>query len=121
MILFNLVSGDNCCNRVEATYERGSKNGAYDGQSDRFTSYTKQRGDINDKPQYLSDNGEEAIWYQGGKWRVGSIESKGSSWAGMTTKSTDDCPNEPAFNWRYFDDDEWHDADQGFSIWCEED
>lgn len=114
-------AGDNCCKRVQATYTGNQKGGAYEGQSSKFTFYTKQEGNINDKPRYVSDSGEHSIWYQGGKWQVGKIESQGSNYAGLTTKSTDDCPNEPVYNWRYYDsdDEEWYNAGEGFSIWCD--
>ena len=120
LILFNLVSGD-CCNRVRAWYVTDRKNRSFDLQDSRFGYYSIKPGTINGKPHYVSDDGEQAIWYDGNSWNVGLTDDQGTTRAGIHVNSKANCPEEPIFDWEYLNNsNDWVPAEQGFSIYCKD-
>ena len=119
LMFFNLVSGS-CCHKVSAVYS--VKNNAYDQNPGGFGNYTMQAGFVNGKAHFLIDiEIDTAIWYDGdGNWFVGLKSEIGKSMGRFNVESTADCPYTPAYTWKYVDQyNNWRDADEGFSIWCD--
>ena len=119
LMFFNLVLGS-CCYKVRAWYN--IKNNAWhQNQFGRFGYYTLRPGTINGKAHYTSDDdGKAAIWWEGGRWRVGFTKDVGTNVCSLYVDSNADCPYTPrSYTWRYYDQyGNWRDAYKGFSIWC---
>ena len=102
------------------TYLKDEQNNSWDNHEEKFGNYKLQEGTVNRKAHYISTDGKSAIWYSPkGRWSVGSLKSKGTNKTGIYVSSTDDCPTEPTYDWRYLDQyRNWRDADEGFSTHC---
>ena len=77
-------------------------------------------GMINDRPHYTHDDGGAGVWYDGNSWNVGSIGGKGTERAGLYAESTASCPEDPTYNWQYYDGSDWNAANKGFSLYCKD-
>ena len=122
----NLFAGK-CCKSVRAWYKYGEKNNSWDEQESKFGYYKLQKGTVNGKAHYVSTADDEyAIWYYRstkgrGTWGVGKVRDKGTRSVSFYVRSTDDCPTEPTYDWKYADQyRNWRDADKGFTIFCKD-
>ena len=96
--------------------------GAHSAQSGIYGYYNAQPGTYDGKSWYKSSDGRAAVWYNIAMegWVIGPIEDVGTNTCGAYVLSTDSCPYDPAFSWKFFsvDYDSWYDADKTLSIWC---
>merc|ERR1712047_173500 len=74
-------SANGCPYQVEIKYGGSSKpdSGPYKLYKKYYGTYTIQTGTFDGKDWYLSSNGRYAIWYNDGRWRVGTVGNKGSN------------------------------------------
>jgi len=91
--------------------------GPYKLLREYYETYTIQSGTFDGRDWYLSSSGH-AIWYKGGRWRVGTEGSKGTTGGVFYTKEDDKCPHQTGFDWKYYVPaiNEWVDADSGMYI-----
>jgi len=109
--------------RVDHSPDYDTTSGPYKEGPSYYGVYERQ-GAINGKYSYKNANGDRAIWYEGGSWRVGHFKNLGTSTCGFYTTEDTPCPNpKPVslrpWTWRYFIQAAgiWVDADRGMSIW----
>ena len=110
--------------------------GPYKLYESYYETYTIQTGTFDRRDWYLSSSGH-AIWYQDGKWRVGTEENKGTTRGVFDTNDDRKCPNlipkykdksvykyegtikyATGFDWKYYVPSigEWVDAGYGMYI-----
>ena len=65
-----------CCSRVRVQYE--DKNGAYESQKVRYTTYRRHREDVHGRAYYISLDDKHAISYiePEGQWYIQAVEKK---------------------------------------------
>jgi len=136
-------SANGCSYHVEIEYGGSSKpdSGPYKLYKKYYGTYTIQTGTFAGKDWYLSSNGRYAIWYNDGRWRVGTVGNKGSNKGvfysvnagvsaslgafGFTASAgpfglslSPECPFYPFFKWKYYVPgiNQWVDAGYGMHI-----
>merc|ERR1711953_557846 len=120
-------SANGCPYQVEIKCGGSSKpdSGPYKLYKKYYGTYTIQTGTFDGKDWYLSSNGRYAIWYNDGRWRVGTVGNKGSNKgvfysvnAGVSASArafgftasagpfglslSPECPFYPFLNWKYY-------------------
>jgi len=58
-----------------------------------------------------------AMWWTDGYWMVGEYEKRKTWSAFAYAKSEEKCPEEIAYDWKYFDGSAWRSADQAMSVY----
>ena len=75
---------------------------------------------INDRNYWISDNGEQALWYvpKFNYWIIGIKKYLGSTTIGMYSKSDAPCPNAVGNKWKFWDGGKWLDAGNDAQAVC---
>ena len=114
---FNL---DECCVHIEVYY--GTKNEAYDYQSEVYGTYTKLSESVNGRSHYQSDfdNGAYGIWWCGAFWMISETSNLGTCYGGVGTIAdiNEKCVHNVGWDWEYADGDAWTLAGEGLGVKC---
>ena len=113
---FNL---DECCVHIEVYY--GTKNEAYDHQSEVYGTYTKLSGSVNGRSHYQSDfdDGYVGIWWSGcNAWMIGWTSDLGQCLGFALTEEDEKCVHNVGWNWLYGTDQGWFEAGEGLGVRC---
>merc|ERR1719412_328051 len=108
-----------CCKRIKVDYRVGYGNkGARRAIRSRYGYYYRAKGSYGGRSWYYSSNRKSAVWYHGGRWKIGSIRGVGRSYCNAYVSSSARCPYGPDYSWRFYSRGSWYNAGQSLSIWC---
>ena len=105
-LLFKLISENSCSDEVYMQLEGQ----AHDKQYPRAGKYTKANGLSSGMPYWTSSDGTKALWFTNGQWRIGKKSDLGTTTQYLYSTNSPVCPESVRSHWKYWDGDEWLDA-----------
>ena len=90
-----------CCYKIKVSCFTCNK-GAHVAQKHIYGYYYSQSGTVGGRQHYKSSDGQRAIWYNEGLWLIGRIEDLGSHWGWANVKTSEKCPYDPAYTWKFW-------------------
>ena len=120
ILIFVLLNLDECCVHIEVYY--GTKNEAYDHQSEVYGTYTKLSESVNGRSHYQSDfdDGYYGIWWCGQFWMIGYTSKLGQCTGHAYTNEDEKCVHNVGWNWLYndYNVNAWVEAGEGLGVRC---
>ena len=121
LLFFKFETGQ-CCSKIEIYYKRKTK--AFTKYWAFYGIYTRVNNEnVNDRYLYRDTfaNGFLGIWFCGTDWYIGQYSSRGTgNCLGFvnSNNNTNTCVHDIGFNWKYFNQPNWSDADESLSAKC---
>ena len=121
MLIFHV----GCCTKVRVGSAEIHSNAIYEELSTYFGSYTLAPNLFNGKPQWISENGKNLIWFHKPKfWFIGATSNRAKkSKPKAYAISQELCVHNVSYAWNYGieigNGVKWQQANEGFGVFCE--